>query len=285
MAGRLDGTVAVLTGSSAGIGGASARRFAEEGAAVVVSDDGRDETVGKALAEDIARTGRPARYAVCDVRDAAQVADLVQGAVDEHGRLDVLMNNAFAGPIRAVHEMSDEDWDEVLSATIKAVAVACRTALPVMQAQRRGSIINTSSVHGLAAGRACAPYSAVKAGIVNLTRQLAVDYGPWNIRANALCPGRILTESKVRWLQRTPEEVRRQQAVYPLGRPGTMREAANAALFLACEESAFVTGHALVVDGGLTAQLQDAVARRIEAGLLDELAQAGRLRDDPEASS
>jgi NAD(P)-dependent dehydrogenase (short-subunit alcohol dehydrogenase family) len=285
MAGRLDATVAVLTGSSAGIGLACAKRFAEEGAAVIISDDGRDAQAGSAAAEAIARTGRPARYAVCDVRDATQVAALVQDAVDEHGRIDVLMNNAFAGPIRAVHEMSDDDWDEVLSATIKAVAVACRTALPVMQRQRRGSIINTSSVHGLAAGRACAPYAAVKAGIINLTRQLAVDYGPWNIRANALCPGRILTESKVRWLERTPEEARRQKAVYPLGRPGTMREAANAALFLACQESAFVTGHALVVDGGLTAQLQDAVARRIEAGLIDELAHAGRRVDEPGQTS
>ena len=289
---RLEGKVAVLTGSSAGIGRASAERFAEEGAAVVISDDGSDEAAGRAAVEAICAqraergiqpTGGPAAtYVPADVRDAAQVRALVDSAIEQHGRVDVLMNNAFAGPIRPLHEMSDNDWDEVLGATIKAVAIACRTALPRMKQQGGGSIINTSSVHGLLAGRNCAPYSAIKAGLINLTRQMAVEYGPWSIRANALCPGRILTENKLRWLEEHPEEVRRQKAVYPLGRPGSMREAANAALFLACDESSFVTGHALVVDGGLTAQLQDAVAQRIEAGLIDELRESGRLVDRPE---
>jgi NAD(P)-dependent dehydrogenase (short-subunit alcohol dehydrogenase family) len=100
---------------------------------------------------------------------------------------------------------------------------------------------------------------------------MAVDYGQHGIRVNALCPGRILTEAKVEWLKTRPEEVRRQKLVYPLGRPGTMREAATAALFLASDDSSFVTGHALVVDGGLTAQLQDAVAGYVEQGLMEEL--------------
>ena len=120
-----------------------------------------------------------------------------------------------------------------------------------------------------------APYNTFKAALINLTRQMAIDYGQHGIRANALCPGRIVTEGKVAFLEANPGEVRRQKYTYPLGRPGTMRECAYAALFLAGDESSFVTGHALMVDGGLTAQLQDAAAKYVEEQVLAELGMAG----------
>jgi len=160
-------------------------------------------------------------------------------------------------------------------ATILAI-VSSWLIIPHMIARGGGSIINMASVHGLLAARANAPYNTFKAALINLTRQMAVDYGKHNIRVNALCPGRILTEAKYEFLETRPDEVRRQKYTYPLGRPGTMRECAYAALFLACDESSFVTGHALMVDGGLTAQLQDSVAKYVEERVLDELGMGGR---------
>ena len=154
--------------------------------------------------------------------------------------------------------------------------MASKYAIPHMREAGGGSIVNTSSVQGYLAGRSSAAYNTLKAALINLARQMAVDYGRDNIRVNAICPGRIVIEKKIEMLNANPDEVRRQHLVYPLGRPGTLREAAFCALFLASEESAFVTGHALVVDGGLTAQLQDGAAKFVEEGVLAQLGMSGR---------
>lgn len=267
MAGRLQNKIALITGSSAGIGRATAELFAAEGATVVVNDDGRRPELGPQVVETIAASGGRAVYCRADVSQSDQVRALIDFALDEFGRLDVLMNNAFSGRSQSTLEMREADWDAVYAVTVKACAIACQAALPAMIEGGGGSIINVSSVHGLLAGRQNAPYNAFKAALVNLSRQMAVDYGVHNVRVNALCPGRIITEAKTVMLNQHPEEERRQQFVYPLGRPGTAREAAQAALFLASDDSSFVTGHALVVDGGLTAQLQDAVSKYVEEGL------------------
>lgn len=264
MADRLTGKVALITGSTSGIGRASAELFAAEGASVVINDDGIRDGLGRVVADGIVTGGGDAAYHQADVGVGDQVAALIRFAVDRYGRIDVLMNNAFAGRIASVVAQEEANWDRVFACSVRAVYLGCKHAIPHMIEQGGGSIVNTSSVNGLLGGRACAPYAAAKAAIINLTRQMAVDYGAYNIRANALCPGRILTEHKIEWLAQNPAEERRQQLVYPLGRPGTMREAANAALFLASDESSFVTGHALVVDGGLTAQMQEACARHVE---------------------
>ncbi len=274
--GRLAGKVAVVTGSTAGIGLASAKRFAEEGARVVVSDHGAAGALADEAVEAVRAAGGDGRYRRADVRDTGQVRELIRYAIDEFGGIDVLMNNAWGGDNAAVVEMTDESWDAAFASSVKAVAAACQLAIPEMTRRGGGAIINTSSVHGLLAGRRCAPYSAMKAALLNLTRQMAVEYGRANIRVNALCPGRILTEAKVRWLADNPDEVRRQHLVYPLGWPGTLEEIASAALFLACDESSFVTGQALVVDGGLTAQLQDTASAVVEKGVLEQLGLAGQ---------
>jgi NAD(P)-dependent dehydrogenase (short-subunit alcohol dehydrogenase family) len=185
------------------------------------------------------------------------------------------MNNAYSGRSASVIDMSEDDWDAVYAVILKAPIVASKYALPHMIAQGGGSIIHTSSVHGLLAGRDGAPYNAFKAALINLARQMAVDYGRHGVRVNALCPGRIVTEGKVEFLRARPDEVRRQKYTYLLGRPGTVRECAYAALFLASDESSFVTGHALVVDGGLTAQLQDSAAQYVEEQVLGELGLEG----------
>jgi NAD(P)-dependent dehydrogenase (short-subunit alcohol dehydrogenase family) len=259
---RLAGRVALVTGSTAGIGRACAERFAAEGARVVVN--GFPPELGEEVVAGIRSRGGTAAYCEADVRRCADLERLVRFAAESYGRLDVLMNNAACGRSAAVVDQEEADWDEVFSATVKAAYLGSRYALPLMIEAGGGSIIHTASVHGLLGGAQSAAYDAAKAAIVNLARQMAVDYGRCGIRVNALCPGRILTEGKVRWLERHPEEVRRQALVYPLGRPGTLAEIAAAALFLASDEASFVTGHALVVDGGLTAQLQDAAGARVD---------------------
>jgi len=266
---RLAGKAALITGSSSGIGRACAERFAAEGACVVIN--GFPLERGEQVAEEIRASGGSADYCRADVRKSEELQRLVQFAVETYGRLDILMNNAAGGRSAAVVEQAEADWDDVFASTVRAAYLGSKYAIPLMIEAGGGSILNTASVHGLFGGSRGAAYDAAKAAIINLTRQMAVDYGKHGIRVNALCPGRILTEGKLKWLEGHPEEVRRQKLVYPLGRPGTLREIANAALFLASDEASFVTGHALVVDGGLTAQLQDAVGAIVEEGLRAEL--------------
>lgn len=262
MGNRLEGKVAVVTGSSMGIGRACAERFAEESASVIIN--GYPEALGNKIAADIVSAGGEARYCAADVGIRDDLRRLIQFTLDSYGRLDILMNNAIAGESASLLEQDESEWDRVFDTSVKAAFLASKVALPHMIETGGGVIINTSSVHGIMAGRGALAYDAAKAALINLTRQIAIDYGVHGIRANALCPGRILTERKLEMLEKHPEEARRQQFTYPLGRPGSMREIANAALFLASDESSFVTGHALVVDGGLTAQLADGTAAYVE---------------------
>jgi NAD(P)-dependent dehydrogenase (short-subunit alcohol dehydrogenase family) len=272
---RLEGKVAIITGSSAGIGRASAELFAEKGARVIVSDSGRRPGLGEEAVRAIVTRGGEAAYCRCDVRDSAQIQALIDFGIQKFRRLDILMNNAWSGRIASVVGYDEKDWDNAVATSMRAAYLTCRAAIPHMIAGGGGSIINVSSIHGVLGARAYFPYSAVKAGLIGMVKQIAVDYGMQGIRANALLPGRIVTEGKVTFLEAHPEEYRRQKAVYPLGRPGTMQECAYAALFLASDESSFVTGHALAVDGGLTAELADTVAGPIEEGISEELAGRG----------
>ena len=255
---RLSGKVALVTGSTSGIGRASAELFAEEGARVIIS--GRRQELGREVVDRIRGVGGEASYCPADVSRHEDIRRLIQFASDTYGRLDILMNNAYSGKSVSVIDMEDSGWDAVFAMTVKAAALAGKHAIPGMIETGGGSIINVSSVHGLGSSRGNAAYNAMKAALINLTRQMALDYGAKGIRVNAMCPARIVTEKKEAFLREHPEQVRLQKLVYPLGRPGTMREAAMAALFLASDESSFITGHALVVDGGLTAQLPDAAA-------------------------
>jgi NAD(P)-dependent dehydrogenase (short-subunit alcohol dehydrogenase family) len=271
---RLQGQVALITGSTSGIGRASAELFAEQGASVVVS--GRRRELGQEVVDGIVARGGTATYAYADMSRSQDIQMLVQFALDTCGRLDILMNNAYSGRSASVLDMREADWDAMYAIMLKAPILASKAALPHMIERGSGTIVNTSSVHGVLAGRENAAYNTFKAALINLTRQMAVDYGQHGIRVNALCPGRIVTEGKAEFLKARPDEMRRQRYTYPLGRPGTMRECAYAALFLASDESSFVTGHALMVDGGLTAQLQDAAAAYVEQQVLAELGMSGR---------
>lgn len=262
---RLAGKVAIITGSTSGIGRASAELFAEQGARIVVN--GRREELGNEVVAGIEASGGEAIYVPGDVTKIEVLQSLISRAVETYGHIDILMNNAWTGTNHMLTDLEPEDWDASFALIVKAAALGSKYAIPHMIEGGGGSIINTSSVHGILASRSFLPYDAMKAALVNLTRQMAVDYGQYGIRVNALCPGRIITERSKPLIEAQPEQLVVQRLVYPLGRPGTMRETAYAALFLASDESSFVTGHALLVDGGLTAQLQDAVGAHVERGL------------------
>lgn len=262
---RLEGKVALVTGSTSGIGRATAKLFAQEGARVVVN--GRRRELGEEVVGEIRDAGGDATFFRANVGRSDELRALVQFAVETYGRLDVLMNNAFSGKGGSATEMEESDWDAHLAVSLKAFYLASKFAIPEMIKVGGGAIVNTSSVHGVLAGPSTffgsIAYETAKAGIINMTRQMAVDFGPHNVRVNAICPGRILTEKKVEWLSKNPDVDEREKLFYPLRRYGETLDVAKAALFLASDDAAFITGHALLVDGGLTAQLPDAVGALI----------------------
>jgi NAD(P)-dependent dehydrogenase (short-subunit alcohol dehydrogenase family) len=257
MTDRLSGKVAIVTGAAQGIGKGTARIFAREGARVTIADVNVD--AGEAAADEIRQEGGDCTFVRTDVAQEQDLRQVVRQAVERHGRLDILMNNAYRNSAGSVVELEPDDWDRSLSVMLRAVYLGCKLAIPEMLCNGGGSIINIASVHGLAAAPRMAVYDAAKAGVINLTRQIAIDFGPQGVRCNAICPGWIITESVQRAIQRNPELLQQGALAYPLRRAGTPSDIGHAALFLASDESSFVSGHALVVDGGLTAQLQDSL--------------------------
>ena len=250
---RLQGKVAIITGAASGIGRESALLFLREGARVVAAD--LVESVVGRLSEVI---GGSAVFVEVDVSKWDDTKRMVDEAVQRFGRLDILFNNAGIDLPWATKlgETREEDWDRTLDVNLKGVFLGARHALPVMMAQGSGVIVNTASVAGLAASPQEAAYCASKGGVVLLTRQLAVDYAPHNIRVNCICPGGIEepTMDRQSYLSQREGALQRRNTIIagrtPLGKLCTARDAAYAALYLACDESAHVTGTALVVDGG-----------------------------------
>ncbi len=260
--GRLTGKVAIVTGGAQGIGRGIARLFAEEGAALMLADvqDGggqrtRDEIAGL--------TGANVRCLPCDVGEPGDVERLVQETEQAFGPVTVLVNNAAAWRLDTAVGTSLEDWELARRTIFDAPFLGARYAVPSMERAGGGAIINISSVHGLLAARRSAAYDSAKGAVIVLTKQLAVDYGPLGIRVNCICPGLIVTERNQPRFDADPAMARLNAEVYPLRRYGTPQDVAQAALFLASDELSFITGHSLVVDGGMTAQLQDDVAYRI----------------------
>lgn len=258
----LNSKTAIVTGSTSGIGKAIVKLFANQGANVVVN--GRRKKLGERIAKLINSTGANACYYYADVSKEDDVGKLIQFTVKKYGQLNILVNNALYVNNTSVTEQTEEDWDSAFRVMVKSVFLCSKYAIPEMIKCGGGSIVNMASVRGLGGGVKSAPYAATKAAVINLSKQMAVDYGRYNIRVNALCPSRILTEQKKQFLKDNPDEERRQKIVYPLGRAGTEEECAQSALFLASEKSSFVTGHALVVDGGLSAVFADDAAKLVE---------------------
>jgi NAD(P)-dependent dehydrogenase (short-subunit alcohol dehydrogenase family) len=262
--GRLADRVAVVTGGATGIGGATARRLAEEGARVLVVDVNSEGA--RANASTIGSAGGTAEGFESDVGTEAGVAAAVERAVNLWGRLDIIVNNAYAvGQIHRAESanVTEADWDRGFDVGLKSMFRAARFAVPHLQKAGGGSIVNLSSVHGLLAEPGQLVYETLKAGVISLTRQLAVEYGPDGIRVNAICPGHIVTERIAEGWREHPETLRFFVEQYPLRRTGLPIDIANAVAFLCSDEASFITGQTLVVDGGLSIQLQEHLGVRL----------------------
>jgi NAD(P)-dependent dehydrogenase (short-subunit alcohol dehydrogenase family) len=247
----LKNKVALITGGASGIGRATALLFASEGAAVALVD--LDEKEGSAVAAEITAAGGQALFIRCDVSEAGECRRAVEKTVSAFGGLDILFNNA--GIIRRADVLAttEEEWDRVMAVNVKSVFLMSKYAIPHLEARGGGSIINTSSGWGLKGGGQAIAYCASKGAVTNLTRAMAIDHGGRGIRVNAVCPGDADTpmlHEEARQLGRGEEAFRAEAAARPLGRIGRPEEIAATVLFLAGEASSYITGAALVVDGG-----------------------------------
>jgi NAD(P)-dependent dehydrogenase (short-subunit alcohol dehydrogenase family) len=247
---RLANKRAVITGAGGGIGSTTATFFAREGARVVVAE--RNEESGGAAVEAIRADGGEATLVQADVTDADSVAELVRRAEEALGGIDVWMNNAGDSKTEDLLETDPATWHADLELNLTAHYLCSKAVVPVMQRSGGGSIINISSVNGLwAIGEV--GYSAAKAGLISLTKNIAVRYGRDGIRANVICPGTILTPRGAAYWDAKAGSVEKLLRWYPVGRLGKPEDVANLAVYLASDESAFATGAVFVLDGGLTA--------------------------------
>jgi NAD(P)-dependent dehydrogenase (short-subunit alcohol dehydrogenase family) len=255
---RLTGKVAVITGSTSGIGKATAVLFAREGAKVVVV--GRRPEAGQMTVDEIRGWGGEAIFVKADVSDIEQVKGLVNRTLAAYTKIDILFNNAGIHPESAhkpLAECSVEDWDRIMGINAKGIFLTCKYVVPEMIKKGSGVIINTSSMLGVVAVRSRGIYSATKGAIIMLTKSMALDYASSHIRVNCICAGVVETEMSrpiVEAAQKNELSWKRMMENHPIGRLGKPEDIANAALFLASDESSWITGSCLMVDGGYTAQ-------------------------------
>jgi len=245
---RLQGKVAVITGGCSGIGLATVKRFTDEGAKVVIGDV--NVTAGAAVAEEFG-----ALFVEVDVTDPEQVEALFRTAFDTHGSVDIAFNNAGISPPEddSILETSLEAWQRVQQVNLTSVYLCCKAALPYMLEQKRGSIINTASfVAVMGAATSQISYTASKGGVLSMSRELGVQFAREGIRVNALCPGPVNTPLLQELFAKDPERAARRLVHIPVGRFAEPQEIANAVLFLASDESSFITASQFLVDGGIS---------------------------------
>ncbi|WP_273203394.1 SDR family NAD(P)-dependent oxidoreductase [Marinobacter subterrani] len=253
---RLKGKVAVVTGGSVGIGAATVTRMAEEGAAVAILDCQDKE--GNALASQLTDRGLKAGYWHCDVSKEQEVKQVLDQVADTFGSLTVLVNNAgIAGPNKPTHELTEDEWDRVQNVNVKGVFFCTKHAIPHMKKGRVGSIINLSSIYGLVGAPDVPPYHASKGAVRMMTKTDAMVYATENIRVNSIHPGFIWTPMVEGHLKTTGQDLEAAKeataALHPVGHMGEPDDIAWGAVYLASEESKFMTGSELVIDGGYTA--------------------------------
>lgn len=251
---KLEGKVALITGGNRGIGAAMGRLFASEGAKVVLV--GRRVELGEAVAEEIRAEGGEAIFIGGDVTDEKTVDDIVARTVDTYGQLDIVVNNAGIAPAAPIEEMDPAVWDELMACNIRSMFLVSRAAIPELR-KTKGTILTLGSTFGVVGAGGSTAYALTKAAAISFAKSLALELAPDGIRVNALCPGGTDTEFLHEWFESTGDAEGTQQwliEAHPLGRLGTTDDQAKAALFLVSDDASFVTGHALLVDGGYTAQ-------------------------------
>ena len=249
--------IAIVTGGAVGIGGAIARRLAADGAKVLITD-----IMEEKAAENVARIqgsgGTASAYEV-DISQAEQIRPMIERAVALWGGLHILVNNAWGTlePDGTALTLTETAFDRALSASQKAVFLSSKYGVPHIQASGGGSIVNISSVHGQLVAPSSLAYEMTKAAIIAMSRQMALDFGPIGVRVNCICPGHIVTERQAERWESNPSLLRFFDQHYPLRHTGVPDDIANAVRFLCSDEAGFITGHTLVVDGGMTIQLQE----------------------------
>jgi NAD(P)-dependent dehydrogenase (short-subunit alcohol dehydrogenase family) len=249
---RLEHKVAVVTGGAQGIGQAVVEKFVAEGARVALLDI--DEPRGRTEAE---RLGDAVRFIRCDITREADVSAAIAETVETFGKLDILVNNAGVNTYFDATTMTEDEWEKVFAVDLKGAWLCCKHALPHMRDQGAGSIVNIASLHAFMTNYNMFPYAAAKSGMVGMTRSLALDFGKHQIRVNAICPGWVRTQLVDEWLELQPEGKAAEQRVLdqqPLGRMATPMEIANFVAFVASDEASYLTGAALLIDGGLSAR-------------------------------
>lgn len=248
---RLENKVAIVTGAGSGIGKASAKLFTKEGAKVVVADwveEGGNQTVA-----EIKAAGGEAVFVKTDVSKAEDIDVMVSTCVSTFGKLDILFNNAGVVSMGKIEATSEEDWQKVIDVDLKGVFLGCKRAIPEMEKTGKGKIISTASIAGLVGFDGVVAYCAAKGGVVNMMRELALECAPKKINVNAIAPG-VIETAMTKDILADPKQKAGMQAMTPYPRLGVPDDIAYAALYLASDESDFVTGHTLVVDGGWTAK-------------------------------
>lgn len=250
--GRLDGAAAIVTGGASGIGRAIALLFAAEGARLLLVD--RQAQAGQDTLTAIRQAGGEAHFCRVDLAAVAGAREIVAATMQAYGQVDIVVNNAAISSPDGILGVDEAAWERTLAVDLKAPFFLTQAALPPMLARRHGVFVNIASVNALL-GLGNEVYSAAKAGLINLTQSVATRHGPDGIRANAICPGTVATPIWQATLERTPDVFARLARWYPLGRVGEPLDVARAALFLASEEAAWISGAVLPVDGGLTAGL------------------------------
>jgi meso-butanediol dehydrogenase/(S,S)-butanediol dehydrogenase/diacetyl reductase len=253
---KLQNKVAAITGAGSGIGRATALLFAKEGAKVVVLD--KNDSLGVNTESAVKKMGYEGRFVHVDVSKESDVKRAIEEVLSLHGKLDVMFNNAGIILVKDVVDCSEEDWEAVVGVNLKGVFLGSKYAAAHMVSRRTGTIINTASIYGMGGAPSYAAYCATKAGVIGFTRALALELAPRNVRVNCICPGVIdtpmLDQEIAYWTKKQRNGMRDLfLSQHPLGRLGKPEDVAHAALYLASEDSSFVTGSLLTVDGGYTA--------------------------------
>ena len=247
---KLNNQVAIIVGGASGIGEATCRLFAQQGAQVVVADINANGA--QRVADQISSAGGKAVAIAADATDRSQVAKLIESTLASFGRIDILVNSLVIVTGNDLLSTNDEQWNKDTDVAMRAVFLTMQAVMPQMLAQKKGAILNIASVNAIGAYGNLA-YSAGKAGVVNMTKNVALNYGLQGVRANVICPGTVRTPIWNSRLNENPQILDEIARFYPLGRVGEAQDIANAALFLASDDAAWITGAELMVDGGLTA--------------------------------